>query len=56
MFFDFLTDEQKEQFLEERTALLKEKLESIREKIEKDPKAAEYVLTKWGVGYFFKEN
>ncbi len=35
MFFDFLTDEQKEQFLEERTAILKEKLESIREKIEK---------------------
>jgi DNA-binding response OmpR family regulator len=28
----------------------------IREKIEKDPKAAAYVLTKWGVGYFFKEN
>jgi len=28
----------------------------IREKIEKDPKVAEYVLTKWGVGYFFKEN
>ncbi|MGM0395461.1 MAG: winged helix-turn-helix domain-containing protein [Bacillota bacterium] len=28
----------------------------IREKIEKDPKASEYVLTKWGVGYFFKEN
>lgn len=26
----------------------------IREKIEKDPKNAEYVLTKWGVGYFFK--
>lgn len=27
----------------------------IREKIEIDPKVAEYVLTKWGVGYFFKE-
>lgn len=27
----------------------------IREKIEKDPKNAEYVLTKWGVGYFFKK-
>ncbi len=39
MFFDFLTDEQKEQFLEERTVLLKEKLESIREKIEKDSDA-----------------
>jgi len=36
MFFDFLTDEQKEQFLEERTSLIKEKLESIREKIEKE--------------------
>lgn len=39
MFFDFLTDEQKEQFLEERTALLKEKLENIREKIEKESEA-----------------
>lgn len=28
----------------------------IREKIEKEPKVSEYVLTKWGVGYFFKEN
>lgn len=27
----------------------------IREKIEKDPKDAEYILTKWGVGYYFKE-
>lgn len=27
----------------------------IREKIEKDPKVAEYILTKWGVGYYFKE-
>lgn len=27
----------------------------IREKIEKDPKNAEYVLTKWGVGYYFKK-
>lgn len=27
----------------------------IREKIEKDPKVAEYIITKWGVGYFFKE-
>lgn len=26
----------------------------IREKVEKDPKNAEYVLTKWGVGYYFK--
>lgn len=26
----------------------------IREKIEKDPKNAEYILTKWGVGYYFK--
>lgn len=27
----------------------------IREKIEKDPKNAAYVLTKWGVGYYFKK-
>lgn len=27
----------------------------IREKIEKDPKVSEYILTKWGVGYYFKE-
>ncbi len=27
----------------------------IREKIEKDPKISEYIITKWGVGYFFKE-
>lgn len=26
----------------------------IREKIEKDPREAEYILTKWGVGYYFK--
>lgn len=28
----------------------------IREKIEKNSKDAEYVLTKWGVGYYFKTN
>lgn len=28
----------------------------IREKIEKEPKVSEYVLTKWGVGYFFNGN
>lgn len=28
----------------------------IREKLEKDPKNAEYIITKWGVGYYFKEN
>ena len=27
----------------------------IREKIEKDSKNAEYVLTKWGVGYYFQK-
>lgn len=27
----------------------------IREKIEKDPKNAQYVLTKWGVGYYFRK-
>lgn len=26
----------------------------IREKIEKDPREAQYILTKWGVGYYFK--
>lgn len=26
----------------------------IREKVEKDPKHAEYILTKWGVGYYFR--
>lgn len=25
----------------------------IREKIEKDPRAAKYILTKWGIGYYF---
>lgn len=28
----------------------------IREKIERNSKDAEYVLTKWGVGYYFKAN
>ncbi len=27
----------------------------IREKLEKDPKSSEYIITKWGVGYFFRE-
>ncbi len=27
----------------------------LREKLEKDPRHPEYVLTKWGVGYYFKE-
>lgn len=36
MFFDNLTEEQKEQFLEERTSLVKEKIDSIKDKIEKD--------------------
>jgi len=27
----------------------------IREKIEKDPRNAEYIMTRWGVGYYFKE-
>lgn len=35
MFLDFLSDEQKEQFLEERLSLIKEKLESIKDKIDK---------------------
>jgi DNA-binding response OmpR family regulator len=28
----------------------------IREKIEKDSSHAEYILTKWGVGYYFRSN
>ncbi len=36
MFFDNLTEEQKEQFLEERTTLIKDKIDSIKNKIEKD--------------------
>jgi DNA-binding PadR family transcriptional regulator len=36
MFFDNLTEEQKEQFLEERTSLIKDKIDSIKDKIEKD--------------------
>ncbi len=27
----------------------------LREKLEEDPRHPEYVLTKWGVGYYFKE-
>ncbi|MBC7087137.1 MAG: response regulator transcription factor [Tissierellales bacterium] len=27
----------------------------IREKIEENPKDSQYILTKWGVGYYFKE-
>lgn len=27
----------------------------LREKLERDPRHPEYVLTKWGVGYYFKE-
>ena len=28
----------------------------LREKIEADAAAPTYILTKWGVGYYFKEN
>jgi Response regulators consisting of a CheY-like receiver domain and a winged-helix DNA-binding domain len=28
----------------------------IREKIEDNPKDSQYIMTKWGVGYYFKEN
>ena len=27
----------------------------LREKLEKDPAAPEYIMTKWGVGYYFAE-
>lgn len=48
MFFDFLTDEQKEQFLEERTAIIKDKIENIKDKVEKnsgEEKAYRHILT-----------
>ena len=48
MFFDNLTEEQKEQFLEERTVLIKDKIDSIKEKIEKgsgEEKAYRHILT-----------
>ena len=28
----------------------------IREKIEKDTKDAQYIMTKWGEGYYFTNN
>lgn len=27
----------------------------LREKLERDPANPEYIFTKWGVGYFFKD-
>ena len=48
MFFDFLSEEQKEQFLEERTSIIKDKIESIKEKIEKgsgEEKSYRHILT-----------
>ena len=33
----------------------KEKLDVVREKIEKDDANPEYIMTKWGVGYYFKD-
>jgi len=42
MFFDNLTEEQKEQFLEERTSLIKDKIDSIKEKIDKDVENSSY--------------
>ena len=47
MFFDFLSEEQKEQFLEERTSLIREKIDSIKEKIDKstdDEKSYMHIL------------
>jgi len=41
MFLNNLTPDQKEQFIEERTALIKEKLESIKNKIEDEKKVPE---------------
>ena len=48
MFFDFLSEEQKEQFLEERTSIIKDKIDSIKEKIERnagDEKSYRHILT-----------
>ena len=44
-------DELMRQFLD----LVKENRE-LREKIEKNPSEPDYIHTKWGVGYFFKNN
>ncbi|NLJ78998.1 MAG: response regulator transcription factor [Tissierellia bacterium] len=31
-------------------------IRNLREKIEQDPKNPEYIMTKWGVGYYFNKN
>ncbi len=31
-------------------------IRNIREKIEEDPKNPKYIMTKWGVGYYFNKN
>ncbi|WFA08426.1 response regulator transcription factor [Tissierella sp. Yu-01] len=31
-------------------------IKNIREKIEEDPKNPKYIMTKWGVGYYFNKN
>jgi DNA-binding response OmpR family regulator len=41
-------------FGEERTVDVH--IRRLREKIEKDPASPSYILTKWGLGYYFKEN
>jgi len=48
MFFNFLSDEQKEQFLEERMTVVAEKIESIKEKIGSEDNSTEgysHILT-----------
>ncbi len=48
MFFDFLSEEQKEQFIEERMTVVTEKLESLKEKISREAEGKEghaYILT-----------
>ena len=30
------------------------RLQALREKLEKNPAQPEHILTKWGVGYYFK--
>lgn len=42
MFLDNLAEDQKEQFLEERTTLIREKIDSIKEKIEKNTEDNSY--------------
>ena len=55
----FVTDEpvgviELADMLEADPKLVEQALVDLREKLERDPAAPEYILTKWGVGYYFK--